>query len=153
LLKPNSTAIKFLDTTKGVITRDLYESGHIDSPSCPDHGETIKLLIVITSAPPHRDMRLAIRQTWGHFSTRRDIKIVFLVGTSNDDEKVHQTTFVDFTSKRYNSTIQLKIAAENFMYNDIIRGKFVGMYAYFLKKIASKSIFFVSIISSKRFIQ
>jgi Galactosyltransferase len=52
-------------------------------------------------------MRLAIRQTWGHFSTRRDIKIAFLVGQSNDDEK---------------------IAAENFMYADIIRGKFVDSY-------------------------
>lgn len=70
--KSNSTVTKILDTTKGVITRDIYgEGGHIDSPViCDNFGETIKLLIVITSAPPHRDMRLAIRQTWGHFSTR-----------------------------------------------------------------------------------
>lgn len=97
-----------MDTTKGIITRDLYESGHVDLPDniCPDQGETIKLLIIITSAPPHRDMRLAIRQTWGHFSKRRDIKIAFLLGLSNemDDEKIQ---------------------AESFMYNDIIIGKFI----------------------------
>lgn len=75
--------MKTLDTTEGIITRDLYESGHVDSPViCPDDGETIKLLIVITSAPVHRDSRLAIRQTWGHFGTRRDIAIAFLVGSA-----------------------------------------------------------------------
>jgi hypothetical protein len=107
--KSNATEVKVLDTTKGVRTADLYESGHIDSPSiCGDNqGENIKLLIIITSAPPHRDMRLAIRQTWGHYSTRRDIKIAFLVGTSNEDEK---------------------IMAENYVYSDIIRGKFVDSY-------------------------
>lgn len=106
--KSNSTVIKTLDTTKGVRTSDLYESGHIDSPAiCTDQGESIKLLIIITSAPPHREMRLAIRQTWGHFSTRRDIKIAFLVGVSNEDEK---------------------IMAENYVYSDIIRGNFVDSY-------------------------
>lgn len=81
--KSNSTVMRILDTTKGVITRDLYESGHVDSPTiCPNSGETIKLLIVITSAPVHREARLAIRQTWGHFGTRRDIAIAFLVGSA-----------------------------------------------------------------------
>lgn len=108
--KSNVTVVKQLDTTKGIITRDLYESGHLDSPDiCPDSGETIKLLIVITSAPVHREARLAIRQTWGHFGTRRDIAIAFLVGAagqSTDDA----------------------IVAENYMYNDIIRGRFVDSY-------------------------
>lgn len=96
-LRQNSVSLimKPLDTTKGVITRDIYQSGHIDSPAiCADLGENIKLLIIITSAPPHRDMRLAIRQTWGHFSTRRDIKIAFLVGMSNEDEKISVENFM-----------------------------------------------------------
>lgn len=99
-----------LDTTKGIITRSLYETGHLDSPViCPDSGEAVRLLIIITSAPAHRDARLAIRQTWGHFGSRRDIAIAFLlgaVGPQTDDA----------------------IAAENYMYNDIIRGRFVDSY-------------------------
>lgn len=108
--KSNVTVVKQLDTTKGVITRHLYESGHIDSPEiCPDNGETIKLLIIITSAPVHREARLAIRQTWGHFGSRRDIAVAFLVGAAGQ-------------------TLDDSIAAENYMYNDIIRGRFVDSY-------------------------
>lgn len=89
--------MKQLDTTKGIITRDLYESGHVDSPEiCPENGEPVKLLIVITSAPVHREARLAIRQTWGHFGTRRDIAIAFLVGAAGQ-------------------TLDDAIAAENYM--------------------------------------
>jgi len=99
-----------VDTTKGIKTSQLYEPGHVDSPLlCPDEGEAVKLLIIITSAPAHRDARLAIRQSWGHFGTRKDIAIGFLVGAaglSTDDA----------------------IAAENYMYNDIIRGRFVDSY-------------------------
>lgn len=70
LLKSNSTVIKTLDTTKGVITRDLYGSGgHIDLPAiCQDEGENIKILIIITSAPTHRDMRLSIRYCQQNFT-------------------------------------------------------------------------------------
>lgn len=56
-----------MDTTKGIRTSDLYESGHSEAniDLCgPDGGEHIRLLILITSAPTHRDARLAIRQTW-----------------------------------------------------------------------------------------
>lgn len=102
--------MKPLDTTKGVITRDIYESGHIDSPLiCPDKGEAVKLLIIITSAPVHREARLAIRQTWGHFGTRRDIAIAFLVGAAGQ-------------------SLDDAIVAENYMYNDLIRGRFVDSY-------------------------
>lgn len=107
-LPPNKTSI---DTSKGVITRDLYESGHIDSPSqiCVNDGEEIKLLIIITSAPAHRENRLAIRQTWGHFGTRRDIGIAFLVGAAG-------------------AQMDDALAAEKDLYNDIIRGRFVDSY-------------------------
>lgn len=105
-----TTKAKTLDTTKGIITRDLYEPGHLESPPiCQDQGEAIKLLIVITSAPIHREARLAIRQTWGHFGTRRDIAIAFLVGSAGQ-------------------LLDEAIAAESFMYNDIVSGRFVDSY-------------------------
>lgn len=102
---------KTLDTTKGVITSFFYEAGHVESPTeiCTNEGEAIKLIIVITSAPAHRDARLAIRQTWGHFASRRDIAIAFLLGTAGQQ-------------------MDDAISAENYMYNDIIRGKFVDSY-------------------------
>ena len=69
-LSENSTSNK--ESDKGWKTSDLYEGGHSDANAalCPDGGQTLRLLIVITSAPAHREARLAIRQTWGHYGSR-----------------------------------------------------------------------------------
>lgn len=105
--------VQHLDTTKGIRTSDLYESGHSEANSdlCGnDGGENIRLLILITSAPTHRDARLAIRQTWGHYATRRDIAIAFILGATNVQ------------------SIEDSLEAESYMYSDIIRGRFIDSY-------------------------
>lgn len=102
-----------LDTTKGIRTSDLYESGHTDANSnlCGnDGGEHLRLLILITSAPTHHDARLAIRQTWGHYSMRRDIAIAFMLGATNVQ------------------SIEDSLDAESYMYSDLIRGRFIDSY-------------------------
>lgn len=102
-----------LDTTKGIRTSDLYESGHSESNSdlCgANSGEHVRLLILITSAPTHHDARLAIRQTWGHYATRRDIAMAFVLGTTDVQ------------------SIEDALEAESYMYSDIIRGKFIDSY-------------------------
>lgn len=101
-----------VDTLKGVRTSTLYEPGHseISRDLCPRAGESLRLLILITSAPTHYDARLAIRQTWGSYATRRDISIGFILGST-------QSTALDD-----------KLAAENFMYGDLIRGHFLDSY-------------------------
>ncbi|XP_055857823.1 acetylgalactosaminyl-O-glycosyl-glycoprotein beta-1,3-N-acetylglucosaminyltransferase [Episyrphus balteatus] len=101
-----------IDPTQGIPTRDIYESGHLDvSPLlCPDEGESIKLLIIITSAHSHQDARLSIRQTWGHYGTRRDVAIGFILGRTN------------------NQTLENALNQENYIYGDLIRGHFVDSY-------------------------
>lgn len=68
------------------------------------------LLILITSAPTHRDARLAIRQTWGHYAARRDIAMAFVLGATNIQ------------------SIEDSLEAESYMYSDIIRGRFIDSY-------------------------
>jgi hypothetical protein len=75
-----------------------------------DKGESLRLLILITSAPTHRDQRLAIRQTWGHYSIRRDVTIGFILGNSGS------------------SNIEDQLQAENYMYGDLVQGHFVDSY-------------------------
>ncbi|XP_055312627.1 beta-1,3-galactosyltransferase 5 isoform X2 [Sitodiplosis mosellana] len=110
-----NTSVKtpHLDTANGVRTSDLYESGHFEANSdlCgSDAGEHIRLLILITSAPTHRDARLAIRQTWGHYASRRDIAMAFVLGATNIQ------------------SIEDSLEAESYMYSDIIRGRFIDSY-------------------------
>lgn len=101
-----------IDPTQGIPTKDIYESGHLDvNPLlCPDEGESIKLLIIITSAHAHQDARLAIRQTWGHYGTRRDVAIAFILGHTN------------------NKTLENALNNENYIYGDLIRGHFIDSY-------------------------
>ncbi|XP_062536310.1 beta-1,3-galactosyltransferase 5-like isoform X2 [Armigeres subalbatus] len=102
-------------TEKVVKTKDIYERGHMNDPStinniCPNKGSDVNLLILITSAPTHRDQRLSIRQSWGHYGIRRDISIGFVLGRTLDQR------------------IEDQLSAENYMYSDIIRGNFIDSY-------------------------
>lgn len=50
-----------IDPTKAVIARYWYEPGHLNSPDiCPDHGQSLKLLIVVVSAAINVEARLAM---------------------------------------------------------------------------------------------
>ncbi|XP_055922204.1 beta-1,3-galactosyltransferase 2 isoform X1 [Eupeodes corollae] len=112
-LKPSGKGqAAIIDPTQGIPTADIYESGHLDvNPHiCPDEGDGIKLLIIITSAHSHQDARLSIRQTWGHYGTRRDVAIAFILGYTN------------------NQTLENALNQENYIYGDLIRGHFVDSY-------------------------
>jgi hypothetical protein len=100
------------DLTRGVPAEIIYEAGHVDVSSqvCPDLGRDIKLLIAITSAPSHESARMAIRETWGHFASRKDIAIAFMLGSIS------------------NETVNANIEKEQYLYGDIIRGKFRDTY-------------------------
>lgn len=77
---------------------------------CPKFGKDTKLLLAVISAPSHKDHRRHIRRTWGHFSTRKDVSLMFLIGSSSD--KSHN---------RY-------IDVENDLYDDVIRVNFQDSY-------------------------
>ncbi|KAJ3639654.1 hypothetical protein Zmor_002999 [Zophobas morio] len=100
------------DMTRGIAAEIIYEAGHVDvsSQMCPDLGRDIKLLIAITSAPSHEGARMAIRETWGHFASRKDIGIAFMLGSIS------------------NETVNSNIEKEQYLYGDIIRGKFRDTY-------------------------
>ncbi|XP_055617590.1 uncharacterized protein LOC129762973 isoform X2 [Toxorhynchites rutilus septentrionalis] len=108
---------KVIETSAEIVikTKDIYEKGHFEDPSsikniCPNKGSDINLLILITSAPTHREQRLSIRQSWGHYGIRRDISIGFVLGRTQDQR------------------IEDQLAAENYMYSDLIRGNSIDSY-------------------------
>ncbi|CAD6999156.1 uncharacterized protein LOC101462293 [Ceratitis capitata] len=111
----NSVPPKNSDHTKGIATSDIYESGHLNeeinfAKICPNEGEDLKLMILISSALNHAEARLSIRQTWAHYGTRRDVSIAFVLG---------RTT---------NETVSKELSIENFIYGDMIRGNFIDSY-------------------------
>ncbi|XP_053678495.1 beta-1,3-galactosyltransferase 5-like [Anopheles nili] len=111
---PQPTATE-TDGERVIKTRDLYHSGHLPDGACvanlcPRNGTDVSLLILVTSAPTHREQRLAIRQSWGHYGSRRDISIGFIVGQTDE------------------ARIEDQLAAESYMYSDLIRGNFIDSY-------------------------
>ncbi|XP_059614035.1 beta-1,3-galactosyltransferase 5-like [Phlebotomus argentipes] len=101
-----------LDPAQGIRTSELYESGHSEpNPElCPAMGESIRLLILVTSAPTHYDARMAIRHTWGHYGMRRDTAVAFFLGATSDPGTEEQ------------------LASENALFGDLIQGRFVDSY-------------------------
>uniref|UniRef100_A0A1B6CA38 Hexosyltransferase n=2 Tax=Clastoptera arizonana TaxID=38151 RepID=A0A1B6CA38_9HEMI len=99
-------------SSKKILTRSMYEAGHNISSTdlCPEFGAQLKLMVAVTSAPQHKDARMAVRQTWGHFGQRKDVVIAFVVGLT------------------LKSDIEAGISMESEMYGDIIQGKFVDSY-------------------------
>lgn len=104
-----------MDPSKGIKTNQIYESGHLIEEIdveriCPLNGTKTKMLILITSAQTHADARMSIRQTWGHYGTRRDIGLAFVLGRGT------------------NETVNQALSDENYMYGDLIRGNFIDSY-------------------------
>lgn len=108
----NNQNQKNLKAQKGVLTKDIYNAGHNipNAEICPDLGKDMKLLVLITSSLDHGEMRMAIRQTWGHFGQRKDIGVAFVLGSSLSNE------------------MNEAIATEMNMYGDIIQAKFIDVY-------------------------
>ena len=94
-----------------VVTRTLYVKGH-NLPAkdvCPNKGDGLKLMILITSAPSHSAQREAVRSTWGHVAFRRDVGMAFFVGTSKNEQE------------------NQIIAQENLVYGDIIQVAYIHL--------------------------
>lgn len=93
----------------------VYEPGHLDNAIdveriCPLDGSHTKLLVLITSAVHHTAARMAIRQTWMHYGSRRDVGMAFVLGQSTD------------------KSLNKALNKEDSMYRDLIRGNFVDSY-------------------------
>jgi hypothetical protein len=79
----------------------------------------ILVAILVTSAPSHAGQRDTIRQTWGHFALRRDVRVAFVVGSSDDTK------------------IDRKVADESLLYGDVIQFSFVDSYNNLTSKVLS----------------
>ncbi|XP_063229063.1 lactosylceramide 1,3-N-acetyl-beta-D-glucosaminyltransferase-like [Bacillus rossius redtenbacheri] len=63
----------------------LYRPGFaVDSAACGEDGSGRQLVVAVHSAPQHRDLRAAVRHTWGSLGLRSDAALVFLLGESPD---------------------------------------------------------------------
>ncbi|KMQ86472.1 beta- -galactosyltransferase 5-like protein [Lasius niger] len=93
--------------------RAIYEAGHtVPIPErCPNLGKDMELVVIVMSAPTHLEARTAIRQTWGHFGQRRDMSVLFMLGTTLDPK------------------VEAILRKEQNMYNDVIRGRFLDSYS------------------------
>jgi hypothetical protein len=108
----NVTSTSSDHTVQGILTRHIYESGFdiANVELCPDLGRNLQVLVVITSAPIHKEARMAIRQTWGHYSQRNDVSIAFLLGSTKDPH------------------LSKELIDENKLYGDLISGRFLDSY-------------------------
>lgn len=93
---------KGYDITQGILTKIMYEKGFLESRAniCPEKGENVKLVIIITSAPNHEVARNDIRKTWGQYALSKNISVGFLLGFTPDDNvneiiKKEQNTYKD----------------------------------------------------------
>ncbi|XP_029177621.1 beta-1,3-galactosyltransferase 1-like [Nylanderia fulva] len=95
------------------LARAIYEAGHTVpiAERCPNLGKDMELVVIIMSAPTHLEARTAIRQTWGHFGQRRDMSVLFMLGTTLDPK------------------VEAILRKEQNMYNDVIRGRFLDSYS------------------------
>ncbi|CAK1589417.1 unnamed protein product [Parnassius mnemosyne] len=95
-----------------VLTRDVYVAGH-ERPHpelCPALGARLQLLILITSAPSHASARDAVRLTWGHYASRSDVALAFVLGSPP-------------------ASLRSAIDAEDALYGDLIVGRSIDSYS------------------------
>ncbi|XP_055297470.1 beta-1,3-galactosyltransferase 5-like [Sitodiplosis mosellana] len=109
-------------SANGVPISDLYKPGHLKSNRklCgSDAGEHMRLLILITSAPSNHDARLAIRQTWGSYASRRDIAIAFVI------DSYYNLTLKSITKlewvETYCSRVAYILKADDDMFVNVLR--------------------------------
>lgn len=91
---------------------ERYESG-FNVPQeelCLNNGRELKVLVLITTAPDHEKHRTAVRQTWGHFSGRKDVVMAFMVGRTSQE-------------------LQARLDQENEIFGDIIQANFFDHYS------------------------
>ncbi|XP_033249718.1 beta-1,3-galactosyltransferase 5-like [Drosophila miranda] len=98
-----------------VLTAKLYEPGHLNDgidkhQICKHWGSYPKLLILITSAESNLMARMAIRHTWMHYGSRRDVGMAFVLGSTT------------------NAKLNEALNQENYLYGDMIRGHFIDSH-------------------------
>ncbi|KAK3865651.1 hypothetical protein Pcinc_028761 [Petrolisthes cinctipes] len=116
-----SSASLAINALKGKVkVGERYESGFSvpQEELCLNNGRELKVLVLITTAPDHEKHRTAVRQTWGHFSGRKDVVMAFMVGRTSQE-------------------LQARLDQENELYGDIIHANFFDHYSNLTLKTVS----------------
>lgn len=97
-------------TERLILTRDIYEPGYSQSHPelCPKRGASLRMLILVASAPNNTEERNAVRQTWGYYARLADVALAFMLGSSPGDK--------------------VSLAAEDGLFGDMIMGNSVDSY-------------------------
>lgn len=95
-----------------VYVRDVWTAGHSrpHPELCPALGARLRLLILVTSAPSHTAARDAVRLTWGHYKTRSDVALAFVLGAPP-------------------AALEPALEREDAMYGDLVVGRSVDSYS------------------------
>ncbi|XP_018327137.1 beta-1,3-galactosyltransferase 5-like [Agrilus planipennis] len=106
-IAPTVTEPEILDPV-----RMIYEEGHVDVDPfiCENPYGNITLTIMVTSAVQNLRARMDVRLTWGHWSIRNDVKIIFMVGQTSDEK------------------VQSEVRNEQNLYHDVVQGHFMDTY-------------------------
>lgn len=101
------------------LVSELYKSGHNFDRSnnnlCPNAGKSLNVLIVILTARDNFNQRLVLRNTWANYENlnKYNLSYFFLVGEKNPAK---------------DKTNGADVILENYIYNDIVTGKFIDSY-------------------------
>ncbi|XP_015111303.1 beta-1,3-galactosyltransferase 1 [Diachasma alloeum] len=114
----------------------IYQGGYdvTNAEKCPNNGEGVDLVILVTSRPSDPKPRTAIRQTWGSFGQRADVRILFILGTTEDAE------------------LEERLRDEQKLYGDVIRGRFHDSYSNLTLKSVSILEWFATYCSGAKFL-
>ncbi|XP_018327138.1 beta-1,3-galactosyltransferase 5-like [Agrilus planipennis] len=136
ILAQDAFQLKMLNTNellssagKSILLKSMYEEGQINVKEfdCGNPCRNITLLVMVISSVEHTRNRMVIRLTWGHWTLRKDVMVVFVVGRSSND------------------SVQLEIKKEQYLYQDVIQGYFVDAY----NNLTLKTVFMLEWITVK----
>lgn len=85
---------------------------YLDHPTLcgTDGGQSIPLMVIVSTAANQVESRDAIRSTWGGYFRLKKAKVIFLLGKTEDEE------------------LQQYVEDENKVYNDIVQADFLDNY-------------------------
>lgn len=121
---------------KTAFVKDIFKDGFSVAihNKCPRRGENLQLIVTVLSKPPNHSARMSIRETWGQFGRRQDMKIIFLMGAQSD------------------SRIGNQLAEEMKMQDDIVQGNFVDSHSNANFKIISALEWVIKYCTKAKFV-
>lgn len=130
-INPSSKWIKYLPKK---MLKETYNASFENSKRDVCSSKSIKLILVVITAPESQDNRMCIRKTWGFYKNRPELEIVFLIGNS------------------VNSTMNTEVQKENQLFNDIVKINLLEDYYNLTYKTVAMLEFVISHCQGAKFL-